>query len=291
MSAQTYENPNYALNEGMRPMLALSAILHIVAFLSLIIIPESFSIREVDRIVYEVNLVELPSSGKFTSSAPSSDGPAKKTTVPKSTHATRLKPSKKIEAPKIIAPKTATRTTSTKKDDPSDLIDKAISEKEEIVETEDNKIDHLADALADLEKEVKSQKTPSADSSHLDKALADIQKSAKARGRETVRTGGTVITGPVIDIYRAEVTALIYSNWHYPVALQNRDLEAVVMLQVRNDGTIMKSWMERRSNNIIFDQSALKAIERTGTLLPFPENLRISYEEFQITFNLRDLED
>ena len=87
------------------------------------------------------------------------------------------------------------------------------------------------------------------------------------------------------------MTALIYSNWHYPVALQNRDLEAVVMLQVRNDGTIMKSWMERRSNNIIFDQSALKAIERTGTLLPFPENLRISYEEFHITFNLRDLED
>jgi colicin import membrane protein len=40
----------------------------------------------------------------------------------------------------------------------------------------------------------------------------------------------------------------------------------------------------------LFDESVLKAIERSNPLPPFPDSYRMSQDELQITFNLSDLE-
>ena len=92
-------------------------------------------------------------------------------------------------------------------------------------------------------------------------------------------------------IYQVEVETRIKSNWSYPVAVQDqKKLEAVVMLKVSQDGTISKSWFKKRSADAIFDESVMRAIERSNPLPPFPEGYRKSYEEFEINFNLKDLE-
>ena len=104
--------------------------------------------------------------------------------------------------------------------------------------------------------------------------------------------GGTTVEGLQIRLYQIEVESWVKSKWAYPTAARNaRALEAVVVLKVKNDGTVQKSWFEKRSNDPVFDQSVQKAIERSNPLPPFPESYRKSYEEIEIIFNLKDLEN
>jgi colicin import membrane protein len=91
-------------------------------------------------------------------------------------------------------------------------------------------------------------------------------------------------------LYQMEVEAKIKSNWSYPIAMDKQKLEAVAVLVVKQDGTITKTRLEKRSSSTLFDESVLKAIERSNPLPPFPESYRKSYDELEITFNLKDLE-
>ena len=88
-----------------------------------------------------------------------------------------------------------------------------------------------------------------------------------------------------------EIENRIKSNWSYPVAAGNqKDLEALVIVKVKNDGTILDSWFKKPSSDNVFDQSVMKAVERSNPLPAFPEGYRRSYDEIEINFNLKDLE-
>jgi len=222
-----------------------------------------------------VNLVEMP--GK-ESAASESKGvpPARKAeaVVRKESPAKRIPEAPKPrEKPVVIAKKTLEKAPSPvekPKVSPSELIEKALSK---------------------IEKEVKSEQ-------HLDKALAKLEnessESKSAHGPPADERPGGGIGSPgstIMQIYQAEVESLIKSNWHYPVAMDSqRDVEALVVLMVKRDGTIVKSRFEKRSGNVLFDESVLKAIERSDPLPPFPESYTRSYEEFGINFNLKDFE-
>jgi len=91
-------------------------------------------------------------------------------------------------------------------------------------------------------------------------------------------------------LYQMEVEAWIKRNWSYPIAMDKQKLEAVVVLMVKQDGTIMKTRLEKRSASALFDESVMKAVERSNPLPPFPDSYRKSYDEIEITFNLKDLE-
>ena len=92
-----------------------------------------------------------------------------------------------------------------------------------------------------------------------------------------------------------EVEERIKDNWSYAVGLagpqKQKDLEAVIVLKARSNGTIIKSWFKKRSSNAMFDQSVLRAVERSDPLPPFPEGYRKTTDEMEITFNLKDLEE
>jgi colicin import membrane protein len=128
------------------------------------------------------------------------------------------------------------------------------------------------------------------DSSHLRDALSRIKEKVAVSSkpaREEIPS--TPSGGFSMKIYQMEVEMKVRSNWAYPVALQSqKDLEAVVALKVHRDGSIMKYNLIKRSNNIIFDESVIKAIERTGSMPPFPEGFNQNEEEFEITFNIKD---
>ena len=84
----------------------------------------------------------------------------------------------------------------------------------------------------------------------------------------------------------------IKSNWSYPLADRGqKKLEAIVLLTVKKDGTIIKSSFKKRSSDTVFDQSVEKAIKKSEPLPPFPEGYQKSDEELEINFNLKDLED
>jgi len=247
----------------------LSFVFHLAIFSSIVFIPDSFSSRRsFDGIVYEVNLVEMPGGG----GAKTMGGPApKREAVSKpDAQAKRIEEvPKREEKPIVIAKKTLEKETppvEKPKESPADLLNKALSKMEKKVKTEE----------------------------HLDKALANLENRAggqRGTGQPGGTGGGGAPGGTAMQLYQMEVESLIKSNWHYPAALESKkDLEAIVVLAVKSDGTILKTRFEKRSADVLFDESVSKAIERSNPLPPFPEGYRITHEELEINFNLKDLE-
>jgi colicin import membrane protein len=254
------------------PMVIVSVAFHLAVFISIFFIPESFSARSsFDGPVYEVNLVEMPGGG--TPSAPKGVPVQKAEPITKKEAPAKRIPEtpKPQEKPVVIAKKTLDKPVppvEKPKVSPSEMIDKAISKVESKVKSEE----HLDRALAKLES----------------KAGEDEGNPNSTAGRG--RLGEGLPGGTIMQIYKAEVEGLIKSNWHYPVAMDNQgDVEAIVVLLVKRDGTITKSRFDRRSQHVLFDESVLKAIERSNPLPPFPEGYTRSYEEFEIKFDLNDL--
>ncbi len=257
-------------------MLTLSAVLHIVVFLIIIFIPGA--IRSQGRFtgtVYEVNLVEMPSKKALNNQKAATVAEMKeKVTTVKKSQAKRIPPPKIEKKPLIIAKRTVKRK-STKieepKVSPSQLIDKAISK---------------------IEKKVKSENEDRVESAMVEKAISELKKKVETKQTTGTPGPGRALDGIPIRIYQMEVETWIKSNWSYPVAIQDRDkLEAIVLLTVKQDGTILKSTFKKRSSDVIFDQSVERAIEKSDPLPPFPEGYRKNHEEFEINFNLKDLDE
>jgi colicin import membrane protein len=252
------------------PVIVLSVVFHAAVFSSILFIPDSYSARRsFDGIVYDVNLVEMPGGGGAKTIGGT---PPKPEAVSKpEPQAKRIEePAKREEKPVVIAKKTLEKEAppvEKPKENPADLLNKALSK---------------------IEKKVKTEE-------HLDKALANLENRAGGRNRGTGQPGGTggggAPGGTAMDIYRAEVTHLIKRNWNYPSALESKkDPEAIVVLIVKSDGTILKTRFEKRSSDVLFDESVSKAIERSNPLPPFPEGYRMTHDELEINFNLKDLE-
>jgi len=252
------------------PVILLSVVFHVAVFSSILFIPDSYSARRsFDGIIYEVNLVEMPGGGDAKTMG---GAPPKPQAVSKpDTQAKRIEEApKREEKPVVIAKKTLEEkapAVEKPKESPADLLNKALSK---------------------IEKKVKTEE-------HLDKALANLENKAGGR-MGTGQPGGAGIGGPpggtVSDVYLAEVYSLIKSNWHYPPELAGgKNPEATVVLMVRSDGKILRTQFDKRSSDALFDESVLKAIERSDPLPRFPEGYRKTHEEFYINFTLRDLKN
>jgi len=276
---QVKTSPNELEEPRWPRVIILSILFHIVIFSSILFVPDSIPTRRISgATVYEVNLVEMP--GKSRSIPPklsNSKMSREVTSSKKSTTAKRISRPSKEEKPVVIGKRVVKRKKEKKKEvkkpkkprvSPSRLIDRAVSK---------------------IEKKVKAKKND-----HLAQAISKIQTRAEGTAEKgSVR--GNAESGITIRMYQMAVEEQIKSNWSYPVALISpkklRDLEAIVVVKVKEDGTVMKSWFKDRSSHSIFDGSVLKAIERSDPLPPFPEGYRKSYDEIEIRFNLSELED
>ena len=251
------------------PMFIVSAFFHLAIFSAILFFPESRPTRDIKGIVYEVNLVEMPSGQTLGPRDPGPAIPEKKTTIVRNASSTRrIQIPQKEKTPLLIAKRTVKRKSSktTKPEvSSSQLIDRSI---------------------AKIEKKVKSEEVKSP----IDKAISKLESRVRDRNGSGSQEGQAV-SGISMRIYQMEVETRIKSNWSYPVALQGpKNLAAIVILKVKSNGTILSSLFKARSRNAVFDQSVLKAIEKSDPLPPFPEGYRKSYDEIEINFNLKDLE-
>ena len=268
------------------PMLVLSFIFHVGIISVTLFLPESMpGTGRFQGIVYEVDLVEMPAKGEqgLQKNTPAT-GRKEKTVVKKATKAKKVTSPKKKEKPVVIAKRSVKEKTPTKKKQavsPTQLIDEAVSKIEKQVKSETKERTHVEEAISKLENRLAGEKA----------AGEDRGDSKTAMGRPGSPMGSPGIGIP-IRMYQMEVEFWIKSHWAYPVALQrSKGLEAVVVLMVKRDGSIVKTNFKKRSSDRIFDQSVSKAIERSDPLPPFPEGLVISHDEIEITFNLKELEN
>lgn len=282
---------NNQVEPKWRTMLIISLVLHLAVFSSIFFVPQHISTRRIRGTVYEVNLVQLPARtpARVEGSAKAKAGKAvissKKTTP---TPAKRISRPKKKEKPVVIAK----RTLSTKKKKarkpavpPSKRIEKALSKIEKKVKSQEEDASRRIDrALSKIEKKVKAE-----DNDHVSRAISELEQRGVGAPVKGV-VGGPPVTGFVIELYRRDVEDWIKSHWAYPVALNKDDLEAIIVVKAKSDGSILKWWFTKKSSNVMFNQSVLKAVEQSDPLPPFPPGYRVTHEEFEITFNLMEME-
>ncbi len=253
-------------------MVALSFCLHLAVFSTILFVPQpGIRYPSLEGRVYHVDLVSFPSKGKGDVKGAGTTSTAKAGETPRISH-TETRRVALQKAPPISAQRVAPKPRTTpvdRVDPPSELIDKAISK---------------------IERKVQEQKPIQPE------RIQD--RLAKDRGELPRQEGGAMQglvpdTGVIIKLYQMEIENAIKGNWSYPVAFadvrRGKFPEAVVILTVRRDGKILKASFKRRSNNPLFDDSVLKAIERSDPLPGFPDGYRKSHEEVEINFSLRDL--
>ena len=87
-------------------------------------------------------------------------------------------------------------------------------------------------------------------------------------------------------LYRALVNEKIESNWVLPDRLSQGEgeLEAVVVVRARRDGTVFDIHFEKKSGDSYFDDSVLKAILKSKPFPPFPDIYSPKEEEIVIRF-------
>jgi colicin import membrane protein len=143
-----------------------------------------------------------------------------------------------------------------------------------------NAVDKLADAL----------KT---------KTATATKPAVKAPGQTTSTTKSAGISGPrgtgvepdfYMKQYLSTVYQKIHDHWVLP-ELQNWDnsLEAVLVINIRRDGVVTKSFFERQSTNIYFNQFVLKALKDASPLPPFPDQLKENTFEIGLRFKPGEL--
>jgi colicin import membrane protein len=290
MEALTVEyNPNNMMEPKWGKMLVISLFFHLAIFSIILFAPQDIPTRRIGTAIYEVNLVEMPKGRPAPAGTRPKATPAKKVSAPK-----KPAPAKRISRPKKKAKPivVAKRTVKTKRLKPkkteiasAKLIDQALSKIEKRIQKEEKdreQKEHFEQALSKLENKFKGA---------TESKGATERKGATGRGLP----GGYGDPGINFSIYQMEVREKIKSNWSFPSAHLDpkvkKNLEAVVIVKVRNNGTILESWVKKRSSSVIFDQTVIKAIERSDPLPPFPEGYRKTHDEIEFTFNLSDLEN
>jgi colicin import membrane protein len=253
-------------------MLILSLFLHLAIFSTILFVPGYMPTPRIRGTVYEVNLVEMPGPTRSkTQTSAKAKAVKRLSATKKTTPARRIHRAETKKKPVVIAKRTLAakkRKTRKPKVTPSRLIDRAVSK---------------------IEKKVKAEKKDP-----IGQAVTRIATRVKTAGSQD-SAGGRATDGIIIAMYKQEVEDWIKSNWSYAVDLtspeRQKDLRAVMVVKVKSNGTILKSWFKERSKSVIYDQSVLKAVERSDPLPPFPEGYRKTFDEFEINFDLSDLEE
>ena len=243
-------------------------------------VPESMPTRRINgQTVYEVDLVQLP---------PAPVKAAKKAAV--------VSPAKTIADSSPAKTATSRRITQPAKEEKPVIIGKRVIERETQKKKPEKKVEKpkvnasklIAQAIGKIEKKVNAEKKD-----HLSTALSKIQSQV----RETEKGNASADlseTGMAMRLYQLEVAERIKRNWSYPVAIsnpgENQAIEAVVVVTVRENGTIIGFSVKKKSSSALFDASVLKAIERSDPLPPFPDGYRKSSDDIEIRFNLSEME-
>jgi hypothetical protein len=123
-------------------------------------------------------------------------------------------------------------------------------------------------------------------------AMATVQPAQREGENETPSSAAAGPAGPGISVdeamgmYYAAVFQRIQANWYIP-PLQNWEdsLEAVLVIQVSRTGTILKTFFEKKSANLYFNQFVYKTVQDSAPLPPFPGELDEKSMEIGLRFS------
>lgn len=292
-------------------MVALSLLLHVGVLGGVVFYPGSIPTRKIIGPVYEVSIVEMPASrpsqgGPQVSAAPAAPAataaapaptktPAEASATADPAPARRIETPRPAEKPAVIAKRTLETPTPAvpkAKVDPPALVDRSGPTDRQRAETEKRDPSALiSDAVSRIQRDVDEK---SKEVSLIGDAIARLETRQAGAGVGTGTAGGVSgggVAGTIRErLYVMQVRDRITRNWTYPVTLEtvSGDPRAVVTLQVGSNGSVIGYNISRKSANPRFDESVLKAVERSDPLPPPPEEYG-KQVEITLNFNLSDL--
>ena len=172
----------------------------------------------------------------------------------------------KAETPKSTPVETAKRPEESKEVTKADkkADDKRLDERMSVLE-----------ALAKVKRIKEIRKKMAAISVRGSGAKSGVRSSEKAGP-----AGGP--KGTAADMYRVKITEEIQREWIYPDYMK-KDHQAIVSVTIRKDGTLMDPRVEKKSGDLFFDNSVLKAVIKASPVTPPPSGMEM--ETLEITFS------
>jgi len=143
--------------------------------------------------------------------------------------------------------------------------------------------------LAQLERRTRTRR-------QVDSAISRIQSRVASRGRAaggvmgSAGGGGGSKTSMRFQVYHTEVWQRIRSHWIVPEALikSTRGLEAIVVITIGRNGSLLSARLEKSSGNSRYDLTALRAVKKAAPYPPLPIGYRRGSYEMGIRFRPED---
>lgn len=200
-----------------------------------------------------------------------------------------------LPAPRETAPKpieTKKPLDKPKKDDivekvkkPSKNVEKPTPEKPHV---DQKSLKGLQEALDDIRRKVALD--------NIQRRVADREKAAKEKTVTSPQTSSakpstssTVSPAQMeskLNEYYNVIWAKIKQEWTIPENLlkETVDLETIIVIIIERDGKIQRSWFEKRSGDVHYDQAAMRAILKADPLPSIPQELNETTLEIGIRF-------
>ncbi|MCJ7662987.1 MAG: TonB family protein, partial [Desulfobacterales bacterium] len=84
---------------------------------------------------------------------------------------------------------------------------------------------------------------------------------------------GSSVGGSKLDVYYSQIWTKIKKEWALPEDLSKANLETIIIVVIDRAGRIQKSLFEKKSGNVLYDQSAMRAIKKADPFPPIPQEL------------------
>lgn len=261
------------LREWAYPLF-FSLILHLLIFLAAVL-PSTFSSPCYDlKPIYSVRLVDAPL-------------PAKHIIQPKSAGVeNEIKDIEiKTERKKMVRERISPEETLQYEKKLKTLALKREAKEKERQEREEQ----LKAALGALRKQSIQQ-----NSAEIKKSLAGIREKISQEGvaieaRTPIAGDSRSAEASFLNIYLAEVWDKIRSNWVIPpYLLKDKGLETIVVVRIGKSGAMESTWLEKKSGNVYFDQSAIRAVRLSIPFSPLPPEIKESVLELGVRFHPSD---
>jgi TonB family protein len=230
-------------------------------------------------IVYTISLMSLALPEPETASAYALPAPREAAPKPVETKKPLDKPEKDDIAEKI-------KKTSKKVEKPEEH--KPEKPKPEKPSVDQKSLKGLQEALDDIRRKVA-----------LDNIQRRVTQREKTEKERTVTSSQTSSAKPStssmaspaqmeskLNEYYSVIWAKIKQEWTLPENLLKEmvDLETIIVIIIERDGKIQRSWFEKRSGDVHYDQAAMRAILKADPLPSIPRELNETTLEIGIRF-------
>lgn len=253
--------------------LALAVGVHLLVFLVAFFSPYLFHQRRKIPEVYTVNLFTVQDIGASRLTLPPQ---AKVTAAPPEVKKVEEKAPPKVvttPAPPAAAPPKAISTQPLPVKSKADLerlkkLKESLTTEQRAKEAEKLAQERAREAVEALKKSIQAQGSKAA-APGPQAAVGSAQKGS-ATGAAT-GPSGSVVVDELLRRYLLAVNSQVQEHWKLPESQTwKNNLEAIIVIKVRQDGKVIDTFFEHRSESLTFNQYVERAIKEASPLPPFP---------------------